>query len=333
MSSCLSVDLTPPLEHIPCTNRLSIAIIGPDEQSRRVVASALRSSHRNEVFEFHSYPPKRGYLRAVMENPFNVVILELDSNLDLALELLKEASGIQCAAILAYSKHADSKLTLECIDSGVLVYSIADGAKEISRAINRLADAFLPEEQGSVSPKQSASSLTVIKNCQREDSWQLPPAVLPRDFDDWDDVRHPIEPHGLEETADMPSADCALELSEAPLEFIEQRAREPELITGNIMQDEMRETDEVIFRMFRRPAQKATQEGQPKGRKRIFATVSLAGVAILVMSLVAWSRPALLTNISQLVQNHPMVKVMQSTVAQSDANTKASDTPTAMPGM
>jgi len=332
VSSCLSVDLNPPLEHIPCTNRLSIAIIGPDEQSRRLVASALRSSRRNEVFEFHSYPPKRGYLRAVMENQFNVLRLELDSNLDLALELVQEASEIRDAAILAYSKHADSKLTLECIDSGVLVYSIADGATEISQAIDRLAHAFFPEEE-SVSPKQSASSLTVVKNCQREDSWQLPPAVLPRDFDDWDDVRHPVEPHRFEEAADIPSADCALELSEAPFGFSGEQAWEPEHIVQNPNRDEMREMDETILHMFRRQAEETSEANRPRERKRIFATVSLAGVAILMISLVAWSRPALLANINQVVQNHPMVKVMQSRVTQTSANTKAPSAPSAMPGM
>lgn len=187
MSSCLSVDLKPPSNQAIWPKRLNIALIGPNEKGRRTVASALKNSPNADVFEFDSYPPERGYVRAVVENPFNVLIFELDSNADLALDLIQEASECPGAAVLAYSTRGHSKLTSRALQAGALAYSILGDTSQLRQQIDRLAAAYSPDEEDLEAAGPSVwSEPRNIDGRADEFGLQLP-AILPEDFDGWDD--------------------------------------------------------------------------------------------------------------------------------------------------
>jgi hypothetical protein len=85
------------------TKLLSVALIGPDRERRSVMAKALAGTRRANVREFDSYPPKREHLRGLLAS-FEVVILDLDSDLDVALELVERASADNAPAIMVYSE-------------------------------------------------------------------------------------------------------------------------------------------------------------------------------------------------------------------------------------
>src|ERR1700735_1530984 len=80
----------------PEAELLSIALIGPDEQKRSAVARALAETQRADVREFDSYPPEVGNLAGLLA-AFDVVVLDLDSEPDVALELVERASANDAA--------------------------------------------------------------------------------------------------------------------------------------------------------------------------------------------------------------------------------------------
>ncbi|MGA3102660.1 MAG: AAA family ATPase, partial [Terracidiphilus sp.] len=95
------------------------------------MAKALAGTRRANVREFDSYPPKREHLHGLLAS-FEVVILDLDSDLDVALELVERASADNAPAIMVYSEKTDPKLAIR---------SMRAGAREFL---------LLPLEQGAV---------------------------------------------------------------------------------------------------------------------------------------------------------------------------------------
>ena len=71
---------------------LSVALIGPDAERRSAVARALAETRRAAVREFDSYPPGLDHLQSLLAS-FDVIILDLDSDPDVALELVEKASS------------------------------------------------------------------------------------------------------------------------------------------------------------------------------------------------------------------------------------------------
>jgi MinD-like ATPase involved in chromosome partitioning or flagellar assembly/ActR/RegA family two-component response regulator len=100
---------------------LSVALIGPDEERRSVVAKALAETGRANVREFDSYPPKREHLHGLLTS-FEVVILDLDSEPDVALELVERASAGNAAAIVVYSEKTDPKFAIRSMRAGAREY-------------------------------------------------------------------------------------------------------------------------------------------------------------------------------------------------------------------
>ncbi len=100
---------------------LSVALIGPDEEKRTVVAKALVDSRRAIVREFNSYPPEVNHLQRLLTT-FDVVILDLDSDPDVALELVEGTSASDAATIMVYSQKNDPKLAIRLMRAGAREY-------------------------------------------------------------------------------------------------------------------------------------------------------------------------------------------------------------------
>jgi pilus assembly protein CpaE len=96
---------------------LSVALIGPDERSRTLVAKALADTRRVVIREFNSYPPEPEHLRRLLMS-FDVVVLDLDSDPDLVLELVEETGSREPAAIMVFSERNDPKLAIRLMRAG-----------------------------------------------------------------------------------------------------------------------------------------------------------------------------------------------------------------------
>ena len=67
---------------------LSIALIGPDGERRQVVSGALAECQRVEIREFPSYPESLDEVPRLLEQDYDVVIIDLDSNPEYALQIV-----------------------------------------------------------------------------------------------------------------------------------------------------------------------------------------------------------------------------------------------------
>lgn len=95
----------------------SVALIGPDPASRKSVAEAVESFRSGLVRLFDSYPSIDELPRIIREK-YDVVIVELDSNPEFALELIENICAETTATVMVYSSRTDPELLLRSMRAG-----------------------------------------------------------------------------------------------------------------------------------------------------------------------------------------------------------------------
>lgn len=121
---------------------LSIALIGPNENRRRIVANALAGAGTTMVREFPSYPNKTTDVPRLMEQNFDVFIIDLDGDQRYALELVEDLSANPAVTVMVFSMNNDPNLLMSCMRSGArefLSQPVALGQlnEALSRATSR----------------------------------------------------------------------------------------------------------------------------------------------------------------------------------------------------
>ncbi len=99
------------------TNVMSIALIGPGGTYREAMAGALAGSQTNVTREFPSYPDLDD-VPQLLNADYDVIIIELDTNPEHALELVENICGNSSATVMVYSAQADSELLVRCMRAG-----------------------------------------------------------------------------------------------------------------------------------------------------------------------------------------------------------------------
>ncbi len=128
---------------------LTVALIGPNEERRSAVAAALGGTRRAVVREFDSYPPELEHLQRLLAS-FDVLVLDLDSDPDAALEMVKTASS-RNGAIMVYSLNADPRLAVRFMRAGAREYLLlpleqSAAAEALVRTANTLHEKAHPPE-------------------------------------------------------------------------------------------------------------------------------------------------------------------------------------------
>lgn len=127
------------------TNVLSIILIGPDKRRRDAVAEALAGSPCRLSSQMPSYPD----LDRIPRLQADVVIIDLDSNPEYALELVESICAMSPATVMVYSVSLDSELMLRCMRAGArefLKIPLAESAlaEAIVRASARRSALHIP---------------------------------------------------------------------------------------------------------------------------------------------------------------------------------------------
>ncbi len=99
-------------------NVLSVALIGPAEQCRKAMASALAGSQASVMREFSSSYPSLDDVPRLLETGYDVIIVELDSNPEQALDLVEQICGQSTATVMVFSARSDSELLVRCMRAG-----------------------------------------------------------------------------------------------------------------------------------------------------------------------------------------------------------------------
>jgi len=132
---------------------LSIAVISPDMHRRTEAINALGECHNGPIREFISYPPNLDDVARVLGNNFDVVLVDLDSDPEYALNLVESISTRGLATVIIYSEQKDPSLLLKCMRVGArefLTIPFAPGA--MSEALLRasvLRLALRPQKKAS----------------------------------------------------------------------------------------------------------------------------------------------------------------------------------------
>jgi Flp pilus assembly CpaE family ATPase len=127
MDSESYAQLDTPLSSAFSTNVLSIALIGPDVELRKAAVGALSGCHDGEIREFSSYPPGLDFVPQLLEKQYDVIMIELDSNPEYALDLMEGICANRSATVMVYSKETDQDLS---DPDDLLVRCMRAGARE-----------------------------------------------------------------------------------------------------------------------------------------------------------------------------------------------------------
>jgi pilus assembly protein CpaE len=138
---------------------LSIALIGPDERRRSAISSALAACQGNDVREFASYPPGLDDVPRLLEQHCDVIIIDLDSDPEYALDLVESVCASGTATVMVYSANADPNLLVRCMRAGAREFlTIPFDRSTLAEALVRAAARrpALPE------PKKAGGKLLVF---------------------------------------------------------------------------------------------------------------------------------------------------------------------------
>jgi pilus assembly protein CpaE len=92
-------------------------LIGPDQQRRGAVAIALTGLQAGVTREFSSYP-ELDDVPKMLEDGYDVMIIDLDSNPEFALDLVETICSNGTPTVMVYSAKADSELLVRCMRAG-----------------------------------------------------------------------------------------------------------------------------------------------------------------------------------------------------------------------
>lgn len=96
---------------------LSVGLIGPAEAQRRSIVTALASLQGSITREFSSYPDLDDVPRLV-ESDYDVIIVELDSNPEYALELIENICSAGSVTVMVYSGNIYPEMLVRCMRAG-----------------------------------------------------------------------------------------------------------------------------------------------------------------------------------------------------------------------
>jgi len=111
---------TPPrTPDVPASARpLSIAVVGPDDHRRGAVVDALADCPNRQIPDMVASPGNVSDRAKLLMRSFDVVIVDLDSDPEASLDLVKEICDRSTAIVMVYSAQADPDLVVRSMRAG-----------------------------------------------------------------------------------------------------------------------------------------------------------------------------------------------------------------------
>ena len=121
--------------------------------------SALAEDGRANVSEFESYPSRPDEFRWLLAQPFDVIVIDLDSDSGVALALVEKIKADGTAKVMVYSNRADTKLAVRFMRAGAREYlALPLEPGIVKEALDRVAIAIREQVHPA---KQTAGNLFV----------------------------------------------------------------------------------------------------------------------------------------------------------------------------
>jgi pilus assembly protein CpaE len=103
---------------LPGTGALYIAVISPDERRRSAALRALGECHTGKIEQLLTYPHDLENAPRALSRDFDVAVIDLDTNSNLALDLVETISVRGVAIAMVYSAQVDPQLLLRSMRAG-----------------------------------------------------------------------------------------------------------------------------------------------------------------------------------------------------------------------
>ena len=116
LSKAKGTDGADPL--FPSTGSLYIAVVSPDEKRRAAAIRALGECHTGRIEQFLSYPSDLENAPRKLNRDFDIVLVDLDTNSNLALDLIENVSVRGLSVAMIYSAQVDPDLLLRSMRAG-----------------------------------------------------------------------------------------------------------------------------------------------------------------------------------------------------------------------
>lgn len=133
---------------------LSIALIGPNEQRRSAAVMVLKNNGGSDVYEFSGYPPALDEAPKMLEENYDAVLVDLDSDPAFALELVESIGASGRATVMVYSSSTDPDLLVRCMQAGAREFLTYPFSPNV--VTEALARAAARQPQAPVSARQAA---------------------------------------------------------------------------------------------------------------------------------------------------------------------------------
>ncbi len=113
----MSTNAQSPQAEQSATKGMFVALIGPNDTHRKIVARALASSQGRKVHEFIDYPGNLNDLPGMVEQGFDFVLVDVDTDESYALQIIEKLAEIG-QPVMAYSARTDQELLMSCMRAG-----------------------------------------------------------------------------------------------------------------------------------------------------------------------------------------------------------------------
>ncbi|MGA3045392.1 MAG: AAA family ATPase [Terracidiphilus sp.] len=97
---------------------LTLVLISPDESRRQAVVDALVVSNVAEITEITAFPTDLGTLPRLLSPQPDVVLIDLDSDPEFALEIVENICGFAASTVMVCSQRTDLKVAVRCMRAG-----------------------------------------------------------------------------------------------------------------------------------------------------------------------------------------------------------------------
>jgi pilus assembly protein CpaE len=103
---------------------MSVALIDPDDQHRREVASALSEFQGTSVREYSSFPADLDELPQMLEQRYDAVIIGLDSDPEFAFDIVESLCASNTTTVMVYSAQTQLELAVRFMRAGAREFLI-----------------------------------------------------------------------------------------------------------------------------------------------------------------------------------------------------------------
>ncbi len=134
---------------------MPVALIGPDERRRKAMAEALSGRPGVVVKEFVAFPRDLDDLPKLLEERYDVVVVDADSDPDFAVQLAEKLLASGKTYVMAYSADPDVRLAIRFMRAGVReFFTLPLDKGEVAEALLRVSNhSALPRESNRAASK------------------------------------------------------------------------------------------------------------------------------------------------------------------------------------